>query len=63
MAVIMLSMLSCKTPDDKVSWICGTANPLEDLPWLKEIKELMEINTQIAGSQIIRYKYKGDDVF
>jgi hypothetical protein len=63
LAVVMLSLLSCKTSDDKVSWICGTANPLEDIPWLREIKELMEINTQMAGSQIIRYKYKGDDVF
>jgi hypothetical protein len=63
LAVIMLSMLSCKTSDNNHNLICGTANPLEDLPWLKQIKEVMAMNTRMAGSQIIRYSYKGEDVF
>ena len=63
LAIIMLPLLSCKTSDNQGRLICDTANPLEDLPWLKEIKKVMEISMRAAGGQIISYKYKGDNVF
>ena len=62
-SVILLTLLSCKTSDKKEDWNCDTANPLEDIPWLKEIKLHMGISMRAAGSQIIRYKYKGGFVF
>jgi hypothetical protein len=63
LAIIVLSLVSCKTSENKVSWDCNTANPLEDIPWLNEIKTVMEMNTRMAGSQIISYSYKGEHVF
>jgi hypothetical protein len=63
LAILLLPLLSCKTSDNQGKLICDTANPLQDLPWLKEIKKAMEMNMRAAGGQIIRYSYKGNDVF
>jgi hypothetical protein len=62
-SVMMLSLLSCKTADKDQSSYCGSANPLEDIPWLKKIKTEMEMSERAAGGQIIGYSYKGDNVF
>lgn len=42
---------------------CGTQNPLEDLPWLNEIKTNMEMTSIAVGGQIIAWQYKGEAVF
>jgi hypothetical protein len=63
LTIIMLLLLSCKTSDKVQNPYCGSANPLEDLTWLKKIKIEMEMSEMAAGGQIIRYSYKGDDVF
>ncbi|MFC2129706.1 DUF6970 domain-containing protein [Bacteroidota bacterium] len=38
-------------------------NPLEDLQWLKDIKQSIQLSMGPAGSQIIQYTYKGEFVF
>ena len=42
---------------------CSSDTPFKDLKWLGEIKQNLEMNMGMAGSQIIRYKYQGDYVF
>ncbi len=42
---------------------CNSENPLDDIQWLKERKEILEMSTRIAGWQIVRYRYHGDYVF
>jgi hypothetical protein len=44
-------------------YFCHTKNPLEDLGWLKEMKNTFELNEKATGAQIIGYKYQGNDVF
>ncbi len=62
---ICLSLLACSNDDDQNTSleICGVNNPIEDLPWLKEIKEGFEMSFSPVGSQIIAYQYNGNDVF
>lgn len=62
-SVILMSLLSCKTSDKDQRSYCGSTNPLKDIPWLKKIKTEMEMSARAAGGQIIRYNYKGNDVF
>lgn len=42
---------------------CNVDNPLEDLPWLKEMKLTIQLRMSPAGAQIIQYTYQGDYVF
>jgi hypothetical protein len=53
--------LSCNP--DKNGRVCGTDNPLEDLPWLKEVAFVMSANANMIGGQIIQYHYQGNYVF
>jgi hypothetical protein len=63
LSVIILPAISCSTSDKVSTSYCGTSNPLEDLPWLKKIKTEMQMSERATGGQIIRYSYKGNDVF
>lgn len=42
---------------------CNTQNPLEDLIWLKELKDSFEMSEKAPGAQIIGYQYENNDVF
>lgn len=56
--------LSCEDALENVdAGICNVDNPLEDLPWLKDIVYSIQLSMRPAGSQIIQYTYKGDYVF
>ncbi len=66
--ILILIVISCTDKKKDVTLnptesICFTNNPLEDLPWLKEIKTFIELNENAAGGEIIAYKYNGEDVF
>jgi len=61
LAMFFILLISCNTDDNGQN--CDTDNPLEEISWLKEIKFVMEANMKMTGSQIIRYKYKGEYVF
>ena len=56
--------LSCEdnleTSSDQV---CNVENPLEDLPWLKDMVQAIQLSMRPTGSQIIQYTYQGDYVF
>ena len=54
---------SCDSLNNNELEDCGTKDPLEDLAWLKQKKQVMELNMGIAGSQIIQYTYKNNTVF
>ncbi len=54
---------SCETFESANMQVCDVENPLEDLPWLKDIKLAIQLNMSPAGSQIIQYSYKGEYVF
>ena len=43
--------------------VCNVENPLEDLQWLKDIKQTIQISMGPAGTQIIQYTYEGNPVF
>jgi len=42
---------------------CQTENPLEEIPWLKQMKQSFEMSAKPAGAQIIAYRHEGNDVF
>ncbi len=56
-------MFRCEVANTEKYANCDSENPLEDLEWLKEKKTEIEMNSEIANAQIIRYTYKGNDVF
>lgn len=57
---ILLMAFSCE--DDFIT-TCNTNDPLEELDWLKEIKNRLEMSASAAGYEIIQYSYQGNDVF
>jgi hypothetical protein len=60
-AMILFSQFSCEDSTNNDEQSCNTDAPLEDLNWLKELKETLESNTM--QSLILQYKYNGEDVF
>jgi hypothetical protein len=67
---ILLLMVVASCREDKKDAVlepgqnyCHTQNPLEDLNWLKELKDSFEISEKATGAQIIGYEYQGNDVF
>ncbi len=62
--LLCLAICACSNDDDDTSSkICNTADPLEDLSWLNDIKKTFEADLIPAGNQIIKYRYKEQDVF
>jgi hypothetical protein len=55
---IFKTVLFDNTIDD-----CNADNPLEDLLWLKAIKDVITMRMNSAGAQIIQYTYQGEYVF
>lgn len=60
-AIFISLLISCLKDEKSKNIICEVTNPLEELEWLKAIKERFDSNS--SGSQIIYYKYKDEDVF
>lgn len=48
---------------DNTNKVCDVEDPLEDLTWLKEIKDVITMRMSPAGAQIIQYTYHGETVF
>ncbi len=63
LSLLLLSFFSCDTSKEIETLDCGVENPLEDLPWLKEIKDIITMRMSPAGAQIIQYTYHGEQVF
>jgi hypothetical protein len=61
---LLLMVCACNQDDDAVQLnVCNTTDPLEELDWLKTIKDNLEISASAAGYEIIQYSYQGSDVF
>lgn len=46
-----------------ISGVCVTEDSLEDIEWLKSLKDQFMASAQPAGSRIIQYQYDGECVF
>ena len=62
---LLLTMLSCKDDDDKLSNSCQVSNPIEDLDWLKEkIEELAQTDSELQKYfYVSQNTYMGKTVF
>lgn len=59
LALLLLTMLSCKDDDDNLSNSCHISNPVEDLDWLKEkIEELAQ-----TDSELLKYFYVSQNTY
>ncbi len=56
-----VDFLSCNTDDHDE--ICNSENPLEDIAWLSEIRDMFDQDMGPQRQRIIQYKYYGEDVF
>ena len=65
LSLLLLSDFSCETEttEEIEPLVCGVENPLEDLQWLKEIRDEITMRMSIAGAQIIQYTYHSEPVF
>ncbi len=67
LALLMIAPYSCEDQleytDATRNGVCNVDNPLEDLEWLKDLKQGIQLSMQAAGSQIIQYTYMGEPVF
>jgi hypothetical protein len=53
---------TCKS-DENITPECNYDDPLNDIEWLNEKKQQLEMSMSMAGWQIIRYKYENEYVF
>ncbi len=60
--IVTLFFLSC-TSDNEDPKTCGTNNPLEDIAWLKELKENVEMSASPAKAVFTQYTYNNETVF
>jgi len=62
LTLLLLFAFSCdkNNPDDPT---CISGDPLEEISWLKEVKENMSKRANPTGGQIIQYTYQGECVF
>lgn len=60
--VFLFMAVSCEK-DDKNDTACGVDNPLENISWLNDIKEVFEMDAGLQRQRITQYKYHGNDVF
>lgn len=63
-AFLMVAPYSCEAPFENANYqVCNVENPLEELQWLKDIKQTIQLSMGPAGTQIIQYFYNGEPVF
>jgi hypothetical protein len=67
-AIVLITANTCSKEENEIGNVtgdnfCRTDNPLEDLPWLKQLKQSFEMSAKPAGAQIIGYKYQSGDAF
>ena len=55
-------VLSACSIDDENNITCNTDNPLEDISWLKEIRDGFDSDMGSQRQMIIQYRYNGNDV-
>ena len=55
-------VLSACSIDDENNITCNTDNPLEDISWLKEIRDGFDSDMGSQRQMIIQYWYNGNDV-
>ena len=60
--ILTLFFLSCTSGNEDLT-TCGTNNPLEDIAWLKELKEGVEMSASPAKAIFIQYTYNDKTVF
>ncbi|MDP5104676.1 MAG: hypothetical protein NWQ31_00730 [Polaribacter sp.] len=64
--IIFLSivfLISCSNTKEMYATSCEVNAPLENLPWLKEIKINFEISASASKTQIIQFTYHNETVF
>lgn len=61
--VALILVLSACNNDDENNEICSTENPLEDIVWLSEIRNMFDQDMGPMRQKITQYKYYGKDVF
>ncbi len=59
LAIVLLT--SCK--DDEPDKTCNYDNPLQEISWLKDIRDGFDLDTGPQRQRIIQYWYNGKDVF
>lgn len=60
--IIVCFLISCSSNQETIS-NCNVDNPLENLTWLKKIKENLEKSATAWKSSITQYTYKNEAVF
>ncbi len=61
---ITLMVTSCKKDDQpEEATTCDIENPLETIPWLKEIRDGFDMQANPLPKRIIQYFYQGECVF
>lgn len=60
---MLVTPFSCENNEANDALVCNVENPLEDLQWLKDIKQVEQLSMKPTGAQIIQYIYKGEYVF
>ena len=62
--LVILAVLAICCKDKEVNnKACNSDNPLEEISWLKEIKDSFDLDMGPQRQQIIQYRYAGKDVF
>jgi len=59
----LLLVLSACNNDDESNITCSTDNPLEEISWLKEIRDRFDMDMGPQRQMIIKYRYNEEDVF
>ena len=60
--LLVLALFSCKETEDPIM-ACGVADPVENLPWLKEKIEEIKAGDFSDATSIIMATYQGQTVF
>lgn len=63
LAVLTISIFSCKNDDDNLNNTCDVSDPVEDLSWLKEIIADIEQSSLVDESYVYQTTYKGQTAF
>jgi len=61
--MFIIISFSCTNDDNNITNTCGVDNVLEELAWLKQIKDGFEASASATKKIIIQYTYKNETVF